>query len=271
MYEKHWQLASRPFDDLFDARFYYPAESHQGALFKLRYTLEQGRGVATLTGPSGIGKTWMLALLQRQLPANFAPFCQISFPALPQADLLAYFAEELSGNRFTATPSPRESLRRIEDALHKAHEEQRRPLLVLDEAHLLHEPALLESLRLLLNLLPGERNPLSMLFVGHANLLTTLARFPAFDDRIAVKCQLQPLTHEESAGYVTHRLRQAGVKRDLLDTASLDTLHELTHGIPRRINRLCDLALVVGYAQGSIALTAGLLESVHDELLQVVA
>lgn len=270
MYEKHWQLTSRPFDDLFDARFYYPAESHQGALFKLRYALEQGRGVATLTGPNGIGKTWLLALLKRQLPESFAPFCQVSFPALPQADLLAYLAEELSASRFSAAPTSRESLRRIEDSLLKAHEEQRRPLLVLDEAHLLHDPALLESLRLLLNLLPG-RNPLGMLFVGHSTLLTALARFPAFDDRIAVKCQLQALTREETAGYVTHRLRQAGIKRDLLDTASLDTLHDLTHGIPRRINRLCDLALVVGYAQGSVALTAGLLESVHDELLQVTA
>ncbi len=268
MYEKHWQLTSRPFDDLFDARFYYPAESHQGALFKLRYALEQGRGVATLTGPSGIGKTWLLALLKRQLPESFAPFCQVSFPALPQADLLAYFAEELSASRFATAPSSRDSLRRIEDALQKAHEEQRRPLLVLDEAHLLHEPALLESLRLLLNLHPG-RNPLGMLFVGHSNLLTTLARFPAFDDRIAVKCQLQAFSREETAGYVTHRLRQAGSKRDLLDTQGLDTLHELTHGIPRRINRLCDLALVVGYAQGAVALTAGLLESVNDELLQV--
>jgi general secretion pathway protein A len=268
MYEKHWQLTSRPFDDQFDPRFYYPAESHQGALFKLRYALEQGRGIATLTGPSGIGKTWLIALLQRQLGEVFAPFCQVTFPALSQTDFLAYFAEELSGIRFTATPSSRESLRRIEDTLQKAHEEQRRPLMVLDEAHLLTDPTLLESLRLLLNLHPGK-NPLSMLFVGHSTLLTALARFPALDDRIAVKCQLQPLSREETAGYVTHRIRQAGVKRDLLDTAGLDTLHDLTHGIPRRINRLCDLALVVGYAQGSIALTAGLLESVHDELLQV--
>ncbi len=211
-----------------------------------------------------------MALLQRQLGEKFSPFCNVSFPALPQADFLAYFAEELSGTRFAATPSPRESLRRIEDTLRKAHGEQRRPLMILDEAHLLQEPALLESLRLLLNLLPGQ-NPLSMLFVGHSTLLTALARFPALDDRIAVKCQLQPLSREETAGYVTHRLRQAGVKRDLLDTSGLDTLHDLTHGIPRRINRLCDLALVVGYAQGNAALTAGLLESVNDELLQVTA
>jgi type II secretory pathway predicted ATPase ExeA len=268
MYEKHWQLASRPFDDQFEPRFYYPAESHQGALFKLRYALEQGRGIATLTGPNGIGKTWLISLLKRQLADSFAPFCQVTFPAMPQADFLAYFAEELSGTRFAAAPSPRESLRRIEDTLWKAHQEQRRPLMVLDEAHLLNDPTILESLRLLLNLLPGQ-NPLSMLFVGHSTLLAALARFPALDDRIAVKCQLQALSREEAAGYVTHRLRQAGAKRDLLDTAALDTLHELTHGIPRRINRLCDLALVVGYAQGNAALTAELLESVHDELLQV--
>ncbi|MGC4006834.1 MAG: hypothetical protein QM811_28385 [Pirellulales bacterium] len=96
-----------------------------------------------------------------------------------------------------------------------------------------------------------------------------MRRHTELDERTAVKCRLRGLDRDETAGYVTHRLRAAGMTRDLLDGTALETLHDLTGGVPRRINRLCDLALVVGYAQERTSLTPELLESVHGELLQV--
>ncbi|MGC4006835.1 MAG: AAA family ATPase [Pirellulales bacterium] len=175
MYRHYWQLAETPFAESLDPRYYYPAEPHQGALLQLRYALEQNRGAAALTGPSGSGKTLLLLMLRRLLDERFRPFCHLTFPKLPGDDFLAYVAEELSGVRFKHTPGPRESLRMIEDALVAAVREGRRPVLVIDESHLLEDRHTWERLRMLLGLLPGEANPLSLLFVGHTTLLGDVA------------------------------------------------------------------------------------------------
>jgi general secretion pathway protein A len=270
MYEAYWQLTQKPFQDGWTAAAYYPAETHQGALLKLRYALEQGSQCATLTGPSGIGKTLLLQLLTQQLSEQFSPISYLTFPALPASDFLAYLAEELSQQRFAETPTTHQSLRRIESALQAAVTEKRCPLLIIDEAQLIQEKQAWEYLRLLLTQLPPGENPVRLVMIGHATLLKQLERMPSFDERVSVKCQLHALDQHETAGYVQHRLRAAGTTRDLLDQAAYETLYELTSGIPRRINRLCDLALLVGYAQERNALTVDLLESVNAELLQAV-
>ena len=63
MYETYWQLSQKPFENVTDARFYYPSESHQAALLKLRYAIENRRGAALLAGPSGCGKTLLTTML----------------------------------------------------------------------------------------------------------------------------------------------------------------------------------------------------------------
>ena len=70
-----------------------------------------------------------------------------------------------------------------------------------------------------------------------------LDRMPQLDERLGVKCLMRPFTVEETAAYATHRLKTAGAQRTIIDTDAFPTLHELTCGIARRINRLCDLAL----------------------------
>src|SRR4029079_12254184 len=95
MYEAYWQLQSRPFENSPDARFYYPSESHQGALLKLRYAIENRRGAALLAGALGTGKSLAVATLRRLLPDSFAPFVHLVFPDMPARELLAYLAAEL--------------------------------------------------------------------------------------------------------------------------------------------------------------------------------
>ncbi|GAG08635.1 unnamed protein product, partial [marine sediment metagenome] len=63
MYESYWQLTTRPFDNGDDSRFYFPSESHQGALLKLRYAVENRRGGALLSGAAGLGKTLLANML----------------------------------------------------------------------------------------------------------------------------------------------------------------------------------------------------------------
>ncbi len=104
MFEAYWKLQARPFSAGTATRCYYPAETHQGALLKLRYTIEQRRGAALLVGPSGSGKTLLVRLLAEQLNEQFRPFIHVVFPQMPAAELLAYLATELGPKRKRTTP-----------------------------------------------------------------------------------------------------------------------------------------------------------------------
>ena len=83
MYEAYWQLASKPFEDATDTRFFFPGQACQAALLKLRYAVENRRGAALLAGPSGCGKTLLVQAVLRQLPDHCLPRPQLVFPQMP--------------------------------------------------------------------------------------------------------------------------------------------------------------------------------------------
>ena len=92
---------------------------------------------------------------------------------------------------------------------------------------------------------------------------------PPWEERLGVKCLLRPFNESETAAYVEHRLRVAGARRTIIEPDAVATLHELTHGIARQINRLCDLALLIGFAEERRTLSADHFESVCRELVAV--
>lgn len=271
MYESYWQLEQKPFENCSDPRFYYPCESHQAALLKLRYAIENQRGAALLAGPSGSGKTLVVTMLRAILGERFTPFVHLVFPQMESEQLLAYLAGELTGaNADAATPSIQQSIRRIEQSLIGNTERGRHAVVVIDEAQLLADHHTLETLRLLLNFELAGRPGVTLLLVGQPGVLPQLDRTPQLEERLGVKCLLRPLTVSETAEYVVHRLRTAGASKTIFEPEALGKLHQLTHGIARRINRLCDLALLIGYAEQRAAITAEQLESVSQELVTVV-
>jgi general secretion pathway protein A len=185
-------------------------------------------------------------------------------------DLLVYLAEH-----FGAPPAdpPRhtveESLRRLEYILGENVQAGRHAVVVVEEAHLLEDSGLLEPLRLLLNLGPLEKPSFSLLLVGQPTLLPMVQRCGPFDERLDVKVLLPALSAEETAEYVQHRLSAAGASREIFSEDGLEAVHELSAGVPRRINRLCDLALLVGFANGQHTIDAETLRAIHGELVAV--
>lgn len=270
MYESHWRLKQRPFENCSDPGFYFPGEAHQAALLKLRYAVENHRGGAILAGPSGTGKTLLVAMLRTVLAPRCAPVVHLVFPQMPTDQLLAYAAGELTGESAThPTADLHLTIRRIERFLTANTQRGQHAVLVVDEAHLLDDPSTWEALRLLMNFETAGQPGLTLVISGQPAILPILDRIPQLDERLGVKCLLRPLTQAETAEYVVHRLRTAGGDPGIFEPPALAEIHRLAQGIPRRINRLCDLALLIGYAEQRTTLSAEPLESIHDELVAV--
>ncbi|HEY2881482.1 MAG TPA: AAA family ATPase [Pirellulales bacterium] len=263
-------------------------------MLKLRYAIENRRGAALLCGASGSGKTLLVHQLRRHLAKRYRPFVHLVFPQMPTDALLAYLAEALAtplSNTLKpltgATISPAapavkpvetsrrgsygidDTVWRIQQFLLQNAQQDQHAVVAIDEAHLLDDTRTWEALRLLLNFESDSQPTLTLLLVGQPGLLPQIDRMPAMEERLGVKCLLRPFTVDETAAYVNFRLQAAGAKRPIFEPASMETLHELTHGLARPINRLCDLSLLVGFAEERKTIGSEQLEAVALELVTV--
>jgi type II secretory pathway predicted ATPase ExeA len=272
MYLDYWQLATKPFESVTQRAGFFPSESHEAALLKLRYAVENRRGAAVVAGPAGVGKTMLVQLLRDELNDSFRPQVHLVFPQMSSRDLLVYLAEQLGAP--PADP-PRhtieESVRRLEFLLQQNARQGRHAVVVIDEAHLLEDCGALETLRLLLNFEVSGQPTLTLLLVGQMSLVSAVGRLPSLEERVAVKTLVRSFTAEETALYVRHRWQAAGAVREIFTLDALEALHYLGHGTARQINRLGDLALLVGFADRLPRLTAEQIQAVSEELVAIVA
>ncbi len=269
MYEAYWQFDRRPFENSSDARFYYPGESHQGAMLKLRYAVENRRPAALLCGASGSGKTLLVGQLRRYLAKQYRPFVHLVFPQMPAEQLLTYVADELGAPGESKPGNIEQTVRRIQEFLTQNAAQDQQAVVAIDEAHLLDDSRTWEALRLLLNFETNSQPLFTLLLVGQPALLVQMERMPALEERLGVKCLLRPFTVDETAAYVNFRLQAAGAKKQIFETDAIETLHQLTHGLARKINRLCDLTLLVGFAEERKTIGSEQLEAVAEELVTV--
>lgn len=272
MYLDYWQLDTKPFEPGWDPKWRFSSPAQQAALHKLRYAVENGRAAGLIAGAPGCGKTLLVEALRSQLSERCRPLVRMVFPQMSERDLLAYLAEQLGAPpaeppRYTIE----ESLRRLEFILGENARRNRHAIVVVDEAHLLEDSGLMEPLRLLLNLQFEGRPAFTLLLVGLPTLVPMVARHGALDERVDLKVLLPAFSAEETAGYVEHRLAAAGATREIFTADALAAVHQLTGGTARRINRLCDLALLVGFANQQHAIDADELGAIHGELVTVAA
>lgn len=272
MYSQHWTLNRRPFENSLEPEFFFPSQSHQAALLKLRYLIENQKGAGVLVGPTGSGKTYLTHTLANELGPQVGPWLHFDFPNISPDELLTDLAIRLGGDSVAAScPAhsllPRSSaLRMIERSLDEFACAGRHPVLVVDDAQLIDDPATLQAWELLLNLQRPPQRSFSLILSGDRVLLSRLARLPRFDERLAIRATLQSLTPEESARYIQFRLEVAGARSAIFDADALNEIAERSGGIPRRINHLADFGLLVGYADEHHRVTAADVTSATEEL-----
>ena len=268
MYTKYWQLTKRPFEIGADPFFYYPSESHQTILMKLRYVLETRRGSGLLTGEPGSGKSMILVMLGElgKTDSKLGPIFEAAMPLFSGEDLLLWLANRIEPNPNGNDEESPKQLRRacgvIERFLDRSADEQRKPVLVLRESASIRNPDVWSVLRSLVGLTHNTRPLLSVLLLS-----STPAAFPEFEPFIETRAQLAPLSESESVAYVTHRLRKAGAQNEIFTPPALEAIHRIAEGNPRRINRIADLALLIGYAEKLKQLEEEMIDALHHELI----
>ena len=252
MYTSFFGLNEKPFAITPDPRYLFLSERHGEALAHLVYGVTESGGFIQLTGEVGTGKTTLVrSLLLNKMPEN-ADVAVVLNPQLSVVEFLATICEELHID----VPHNKGSVKALTDALNrhllKAHAEGRRTILVVDEAQNL-APAVLEQVRLLTNLETAKQKLLQIILIGQEELRDLLARndLRQLAQRITARYHLEPLSRDETASYIEHRLKVAGALGEVFDASAKREIFRLSQGVPRVINVICDRALLGAYAQES--------------------
>lgn len=267
MYETHWGLQRTPFGMDKSAESYFASRTHQSALLKLRFLVDHRRGAGLLVGQSGSGKTRLLQALLPEVDANVSPVVNIVYPLMSPLELLCFIVTELGdAPPASSATSVDVVVRHLVERLRLLTAEGRSAVIVIDDAHAITDRQVFQSLLLLLNLQQASEVEFTLILAGQPELAGMTRRLPQLDDRISIPCVLTALTPTETAEYVQHRLQAAGATEPIFSTSALQAVHELSGGLPRKINRLCDFALVVGFADGLGLIDARHIEGVSHEL-----
>jgi len=260
MYEKHFGLLTRPFSLTPDPRFLYRSRQHERALTMLQYGLTAQAPVLLLSGEVGAGKT----LLVNHLLEVVAHQVEVGLlnQTHPRQETVLDRVVAAFGLDARQT-SDLGYQREISDACRRAVGQGRRLLLVVDEAQNLQEPVL-EELRLLSNLNDAGPMTLQIMLVGQPEVRDMLSRpgLGQLAQRVSADYHLRALDLAEVAAYVAHRLAVAGAAPELFDAEALALIHEVSGGIPRLVNQLCDYALVYAFSEGLLAVDAAVVHQV---------
>ncbi|RVT52700.1 ExeA family protein [Rubrivivax albus] len=268
MYASFFGLHDEPFSVAPDPRFMYLSDAHREALKHLDIGLRGGGGFVLLTGEIGAGKTTVWRAFLETLPPD-VDIATVVNPRLKVEALLARVCEDLGVAR---PEGAAEAAFDPIDALHGhlllTHAQGRRTLIAVDEAQALSDDVL-EQLRLLTNLVTSDRKLVQVLLIGQPELNDLLAR-PVMEplaQRIVARYHLPALPEAETRRYIAHRLAVAGAGGPLpFDDDALALVHAMCRGIPRRINVLCDRAMLAAYEARQPRIGAGRVAGVASQV-----
>ncbi|MED5622107.1 AAA family ATPase [Ideonella sp. BN130291] len=275
MYASFFGLKQEPFSIAPDPRYLFMSERHREALAHLLYGVRGGGGFVLLSGEIGAGKTTVCRCFLEQLPKR----CNVAYifnPKLTVEELLRSVCDEFRipyEHAGPGQPTVKDYVDALNDYLLRTHAVGQNNVLIIDEAQNLSADVL-EQLRLLTNLETSERKLLQIVLIGQPELRSMLARpeLEQLAQRVIARFHLDALSERETEQYIRHRLGVAGLGKALpFDRKAMQRIHRISRGVPRRINLLCDRALLGAYASGQPVVDRRIVDKAAAEVFDLGA
>jgi general secretion pathway protein A len=264
MYKAFFNLQSKPFEITADSNFLWLGEKHKEALAALRYGILENKGFLLMTGDSGTGKTTLIHALTKSLDDSVI-WAVINDPNRERLDFYNAIAKGFGiAKEFS---SKVQFLIQFSHFLHKADDEKKKVLLLIDDCQLLSQD-MLEELRLLSNIEKDDAKLINIFFIGQREFNDMLVQpnNRAVRQRLTIKVDLVPLAAGETDEYIRHRLKVAGTEEKIFSAKAMQIIHRYSMGIPKRINIICDHSLVAGSVQGKRNLDHKIVEECIQKL-----
>ncbi len=253
MYLDFWNLREHPFQNVEDSRFAYLSDQHHEGLARLVYLVQNRKLGGVLTGPYGVGKTMVLELLGQQLRKEKATrFTRIDYHPGSTTALARYLLSALGYDD--------EQLKQVSEAMDAIRLLKRdqaglqHNTVVIDEAQAITDLEVYHFLHLLMNvmLLDNEQrvkgSAFTIILAGYDDMTELLSKDESLCQRLQMLWQLEPLSLKQVLEYVQHRIRVAGGDIWVFEEEAIEELARASGGLPRQINNICDIALMLGYA-----------------------
>ncbi len=266
MYENFYGFREKPFSLLPDSGFLFLSSKHRMALNLLEYGLMNQAGFTVISGDIGTGKTTLIRKLLNQIDPDIRVGL-ITNTHQSIGDLMQWIA--LAFELPHAGKNKVQLYHDFMDFIIREYAQGRRTVLIVDEAQNMTAETL-EELRMLSNINADKDQVLQVILVGQRELRDTLKRpdLVQFAQRIGVDYHLKPLDQEETTAYIIHRCKVAGGNAELFSDQARELIYQVTSGVPRLINLLCDTALVYGFAEQRERIDAQLVRDVAQDKAQ---
>jgi type II secretory pathway predicted ATPase ExeA len=262
MYRSHWGLRESPFRGCLDPRFFYQSPAHEEALARLNFLVNEHRRLGLLMGPAGTGKSLLLGVFAEELRRRGTAVAKISLAGVEPAEMLWLVAADLGLNAEPAAPLA-VLWRMVGDRLLEYRYQQLATVILLDDADLATRQTLVQVARLATHD-PSPHSRLTLVLAGQEGRMAQLG--PRLLDLAELRIDIGPWTQDETGGFLRASLAQAGAGRTVFDGPAVARVHELARGVPRRVARLADLALLAGAGRAAEQIDASTVESACQEL-----
>ena len=262
MYLEYWGFKRFPFDNVPDPHFFYLSQPHEEGLSRLLYAVERRKGCALLSGDIGCGKTTLSRVFIRKISDDKFDLALIANPCLEPNEFLQ---DILYKFQITNPPETKvKILQLLHNRLTENMKEKKETLLIIDEAQLLNE-ATLGEIRLLLNFQVSNRFLITILLLGQPEIMDNIKKIKQLEQRIAIRYFLRPFNFKETASYIIFRLKQAGASNGVFSEEAIELIYEHSSGLPRSINNLCDLALLIGFGEKKEVINSKIIKDIIED------
>ena len=250
MYLEYWGFDKYPFENVPDPHFMFYSSEHEEALSRIIYGLERNKGAILLTGEIGCGKTMVSRVLIQKLSTEDDSF-DIGLIANPSLEASEFLMESLYQLGISSASNVKtDMLRALNNKLLENAKNNKNTILIIDEAQAIYKDTF-EEIRMLLNFQMNDRYLLNLVLLGQPELRDTIREIKQLDQRIAIRYHLNPLSRKDTTNYILFRLKKAGLEKTIFADGDLDEIYHYSSGIPRKINNICDLALLIGFGEKS--------------------